>query len=72
MSYIEESNGSFEERGEGEIESKRLRSTRDVNDRIKHENCMDLFLVEGGMCFYDNKTDKDKEVPLRYKNYVKN
>ena len=30
---------------------------------------MDVFLVEGGSCSYDNGFAKDKEVPLMYRNY---
>jgi hypothetical protein len=55
-----------------EMSSKMLRTTRGGNVRRKFKKCMDLFLVEGGMCSYDNEIDGDKEVPLRYKHYVKN
>ena len=61
---------SYKEKGEGEMSSKTLRPNKGGNVRRKFKKHVDLFFVEGGMCSYDNETNGDNEVPLRYMHYV--
>jgi len=42
------------------MSSNTLRITRGGNVKRKIKKCMDLFLVEGGMCSYENETNIDK------------
>jgi hypothetical protein len=51
--------------------SNRERSTRGEKVRRKLCRCMELFLVEGGSCSYDDESIGDIEVPLRYKHLVR-
>ena len=58
---------------ESEISS---RSTRDISSRCqnirrKFHKCMECFLDEGGSCSYDDEIIENIEVPLTYKNLVK-
>jgi hypothetical protein len=45
--------------------------TKSEKVRIKFCRCIKTFLVEGGSCSYDDESIGDIEVPLRYKNMVK-
>ena len=45
--------------------------TKGENVRIKFYRCIELFLVEGGSYSYDDESIGDIEVPLKYKNLVK-
>ena len=51
--------------------STRARSTRCHKIRRKFNKRMEFFLRGGGSCSYDDETIGDIEVPLRYKNIVK-
>jgi hypothetical protein len=45
--------------------------TKGEKVRRKFCRCMERFLAEGGSCSYDDESIGDIEVPLRYKNLVK-
>jgi hypothetical protein len=51
--------------------SNRVRSTRGEKVRRKFCRHMELFLVEGGSCSYDDESIGDVEVPLRYKHLLR-
>ena len=59
------------EESETSNRSTRDRSTRCQKIRIKFNKRMDFFVAGGGSCSYDDETIGDIEVPLRYKNLVK-
>ena len=67
------SKGSSVRLDESETSSRSTRviSTRCQNIKRKFHKCMEFFLAEGGSCSYDDETIGDIEVPLRYKNLVK-
>ena len=59
------------EESETSITSTRARSTICHKIKRKFNKCMDFFLKGGGSCSYDDEIVGDIEVPLRYKNLVK-
>ena len=69
-SSIEGSLGRLEE-SETSNRSTRARSTRCHKIRRKFNKLMEFFLRGGVPCSYDDETVGDIEVPLRYKNLVK-
>jgi hypothetical protein len=51
--------------------SNRVRSSRGEKVKRKLHRHMELFLVEGGSCSYDDESIGDVEVPLRCKHIVR-
>jgi hypothetical protein len=55
--------GSYKERGEGEISSKRVWSTTIGNVKkikiLKNQGCIEIFCVEGETHSYEDQTDGD-------------
>jgi hypothetical protein len=76
--YLSDISSSSEERL-GKIEGNETSSnrydtqTRTRGEKVRRKFCtrMEVFLVGGGSCSYDDERIEDIEVPLRYKNLVK-
>ena len=67
------SKGSLGRIEESETSNRSIRSRSTICQKIKRKfnKHMEMFLAGGGSCFYDDETIGDIEVPLRYKNLVK-
>ena len=49
----------------------RQRTTGGENVKRKFCRCIELFVVKGGSCCYDDENIYDNEVPLNYRHLVK-